>query len=219
MHVWDLFKIIKDTDHSDYHESGDHVNWLIKVDENEKKVYLLFEESNGKRDWLNNLAFPVKPYKKQENTLLVAHGWCNAYKSCNDEIQKAFISKLEEYNGFFPIIAGWSYGGAMAVLAAEDFYFRTKQRPNLITFGAPKPIFGKKSMNHIKESCGIIRQFANVNDCICNLPPFPGYKHINKIKVGNRKFNLIEWFKPKKYHTIYDEESIYVELNKEDKEI
>lgn len=213
MEFWKLFKIIKETDHSEYNESGDNVNWIIKVDHEEKKVRLLFEESNGKRDWLNNLAFPVKPYKKQENVLWVAHGWCNAYKSCNDEIQNTFIKTLEENDGYFPIICGWSYGGAMAILAAEDFYYRTKIRPNLITFGAPKPIFGKKSMNHIINSCGVIKQFANVNDCICNLPPFPGYKHEKKIKVGNRKFNLIEWFRPQKYHTIYDDESVYQNID------
>lgn len=209
MKPWDLFKIIKETDHQVYNESGDHVNWMVRVDDEEKVVRLIFEESNGKRDWLNNLAFPVKPYKKQQNVLWVAHGWCNAYKSCNDEIQEAFIKMLNKHNDYYPEICGWSYGGAMAVLAAEDFYFRTKTKPNVYTFGAPKPIFGKKSKKHVESCCNEIKQYANVNDCVVVMPPFPGYKHINKIKVGNRKFNLIEWFKPKIYHTIYDDESIY----------
>ena len=210
MFVWNLFKLIKNTDKTfTYNDTGDSVNWIVIVDDSEKKVRLLFEESNGKRDWLNNLAFPVKPYKKQQNTLWVAHGWCNAYKSCNDEIQNSFVSTLNKYKDYTPVITGWSYGGAMAVLAAEDFYFRTKIKPVLITFGAPKPIFGKKSKEHIKNCCSIMKQYANVNDLVCCLPPFPGYKHINKVKVGNRKWNLIEWFKPKKYHTIYDDESIY----------
>lgn len=209
MNPWDLFKMIKDTDHSAFDEEGDHVNFMVKVDHDEKIVRLIFEESDGKKDWINNLRFPIKPYKKQENTLWVAYGWGNAYKSCNDQIQDRFIKALSENPEYSPVICGWSYGGAMAVLAAEDFYFRSKIKPTVITFGAPKPIFGKKSKNHIKSCCKEIIQYANVNDCVCILPPFIGYKHINKVKVGARRFNLIEWFKPKIYHTIYDDEKIY----------
>lgn len=209
MRPYDLFKIIKETDHHDYNESGDHVNWMIKVDDKEKVVRLIFEESNGKRDWLNNLTFPVKPYKKQENVLWVASGWCNAYKSCNDEVQNAFIKELYAHDDYSPEISGWSYGGAMAILASEDFYFRTKIKPVVITFGAPKPIFGKQSWKHVLESVEAIYQYADVNDCITIMPPFPGYKHINKVKVGKRKFNLIQWLKPKIYHTTYDDKDVY----------
>ena len=205
----ELFSLIKNTEHSEYNEHGDHVNWLIKIDHEERVIRLLFEESNGKKDWLNNLKFPIRPYKKQENVLWVAKGWGNAYKSCNDTIQTALVSTVNEYKNYGVEIIGWSYGGAMAVLAAEDFHFRTKLKPNVYTFGAPKPIFGKKSKKHIEDCCSEIKQYANVNDCVVIMPPFPGYKHINKIKVGNRKFNLIEWFKPKIYHTIYDDETIY----------
>ena len=204
-----LFSLIKNTKHEEYNESGDSVNWLIKIDHDEKVIRLMFEESNGKRDWLNNLNFPVKPYKKQENVLWVARGWRKAYKSCNDKIQQALIATISDYKNYGVEIIGWSYGGAMAILAAEDFHFRTKLKPTLYTFGAPKPIFGKKSKQYVESCCGEIKQYANVNDCVVIMPPFPGYKHINKIKVGNRKFNLIEWFKPKIYHPIYDDESIY----------
>lgn len=205
----ELFSLIKNTKHEDYNETGDHVNWLIKIDNDEHVIRLLFEESDGKRDWLNNLKFPVRPYKKQESVLWVAKGWGNAYKSCNNEIQNALISTLNEYKNYGVEIVGWSYGGAMALLAAEDFYFRTKLKPNVYTFGAPKPLFGKKSKEYVKSCCNEIKQYVNVNDCIIVMPPFPGYKHLNKVKVGKRKFNLIEWFKPTIYHTIYDDESIY----------
>lgn len=209
MTPWDLFKIIKNTKHEEYREAGDHVNWIVRVDHDEKAVRLYFEESHGKRDWLNNLAFPVKPYKKQVNTLWVAHGWCNAYKSCNNEIQNDFIQNVNKYPEYQAEICGWSYGGAMAVLASEDFYFRTKIKPIVTTFGAPKPIFGKKSWKHIRDCVASINQYADVNDCVTFMPPFPGYKHIRKLKVGKRKFNLIEWFKPKIYHTTYDEKDVY----------
>lgn len=205
----ELFSLIKNTKHEDYNESGDHVNWLIKIDNDEHIVRLLFEESDGKRDWLNNLRFPVKPYKKQENTLWVAKGWGQAYKSCKDDIQTALITTVNDYKNYGVEIIGWSYGGAMAVLAAEDFHFRTKLKPNVYTFGAPKPLFGKKSKKYVESCCGEIKQYANVNDCVVVMPPFPGYKHVNKVKVGKRKFNLIEWCKPKIYHTIYDDEEIY----------
>lgn len=75
----------------------------------------------------------------------VAKGWADAYKSANDLIMEKLISVLKpDYN---VEICGWSYGGAVALLAAEDFYFRTKIKPDVITFGAPKPLFGNKTKN------------------------------------------------------------------------
>lgn len=54
-------------------------------------------------------------------------------------------------DGFTVEVCGWSYGGAMAVLAAEDFNFRTGNNAGVVTFGAPKPLWGRKTWQYIKS--------------------------------------------------------------------
>lgn len=199
----ELFNLIINTKHEDYNEDGDSVNYLIQVDNENKIVRLIFEQSKSKRDWINNFAFPIKPYKNQKNVLLVSRGYARAYKSCNDKIQELFIKKVNENKNYKIEISGWSFGGAMAILAAEDFYYRSNKKANVITFGTPKILFGKKSKEHILESVESIKQYCNINDLVIYLPPFLFYKHINKIKIGNR-FNFFKLFNVFKYHKQYD---------------
>lgn len=186
-----LFNLIEDTE---YETVGIDVQYQIKKIDG--ILYLLFQESTSKKDWEINFDFPVKVYKKQENTILAHRGFVKAWKSCNDIIMDNFIKAItDEYKMINKIvIAGWSYGGAMAQLAAEDLHFRTHIKPVLITYGSPKILFGRKPKKYFtscidKES----KQFANRSDLVTKVPPF--YSTFNRIKLG--KFNLIELFKCK----------------------
>lgn len=204
MKPYDLFNLIKKTKYSTV---GDDVDYYIQVCEEEKIIRLLFEETTSKRDWINNFNFPIKPYKKQQNTLWVARGWAKAYKSANDVIMAEMIAEYRKHTNYKIEIAGWSYGGAMAILAAEDFYFRTNKKTELITFGAPKPLFCKKTQKYVLSCCKKIKQYTHKSDIVPLCPPFFGYKHLNKIKLG--KFNFFNLFKPTKYHTCYGEVALY----------
>ncbi|MBR5932387.1 MAG: hypothetical protein IK002_00215 [Treponema sp.] len=209
MEPWELWKEIY---FSEYTVSGDCVDWTVKVYDDEKTVRLLFQGSNDKHDWINNFNFPVKPYKKQENTLWVAGGWANAYTSCNEIIMEKFIETINKYSdkNYSTEICGYSYGGALALLAAEDLCFRTKIKAHVTTFGAPKPLFGKKTFNYVKSCVLSAKQYANVNDFIPYLVPFYGYRMLNKIKVGD-KFCIFKLFHTNKYHLAYGDPSIYEE--------
>ena len=121
----ELFKLIRD---SEYITIGDAVDFVIKVFDDEKTIRLLFEESTSLRDWKNNFNFPIKPYKNQEN----------------DEIMENLINSYKVYPDYRIEICGWSYGGAISLLAAEDFYYRTKIKPDVITFGLQKLCSVKK---------------------------------------------------------------------------
>lgn len=203
----EYFEVIKN---ANYTKSGDDVDWAIIVDDDRDKIILSFKESNSKRDWINNFNFPIKPYKNQSTCLLVTRGWAKAYKTCNDEVMENLIKQLSNTDKDYHIeIIGWSYGGALAILACEDLYFRTGIKANVITFGAPKVSFGRKTRNYIfTECCNSVHQYANVNDVVTYLPPFPFYKHIMRINVGD-KFNLIKLCKPNIYHTIYGDKELY----------
>lgn len=198
----ELFKLIKKTK---YEKVGDELDYLVQVFDDEKTIRLLFEESTSKRDWQNNLNIPIKPYKNQENTLWVAKGWANAYKSANDLIMQKLISTHKQKPDYNIEICGWSYGGAVALLAAEDFYFRTKIKPDVITFGAPKPLFGNKTKEYVKSCCKNVKQYAHKSDVVSYLPI--GYKQLNRVEVG--KFKLINLFKPETYHCCYGDSSLY----------
>ena len=201
----EYFNLIKSTE---FITSGDDVDWAVVVSDQEKIIRLIFEESTSKRDWINNFNFPIKIYKKQESCLRVARGWGNAYKSCNDVIMEAMIKAVNEHPDYDCEILGWSYGGAMAVIASEDFYFRTKIRADIITFGAPKPLWGRKCHRYVTSCVNNVWQFAHINDCVPLCPPLPGYKMLKKCKIGSG-FSLIKLFKPNIYHLIYGDKELY----------
>ena len=197
----ELFKVI--TNIKDWKTAGDDVQYSIfSLDD---YCYLVFQQSGSKRDWINNFNFPVKLYKNQESCLLVARGWGNAYKSCNDEVMKAFISQL---HGKTPVICGWSYGGAMSVIAAEDFNYRARLKPIVITYGAPKPLFTKKCQSYVMSCVKEVRQYSHVNDVVTLLPPFLGYRRLTTTKIG-KGFCILKLFQPEKYHCIYGNKEEY----------
>lgn len=202
---WDIYNMILKTQ---YTASGDCVDWAVLVDDEERTVWLIFEESDGRRDWINNLKFPTKLYKHQESCMRAACGWGDAWKSCNDEVMNAFIEQVTAHPDYRPHITGWSYGGAMCLYAAEDFNYRTGFRADVTTFGAPKPLWGKKTLDYVYGCCGIVRQWTNRNDCVCALPPFPGYCRLRTDSCGDR-FSLLKWLRPKIYHCLYGDSRIY----------
>lgn len=213
----ELFKVIKNS--GDWIEIGDDVDYKIVVDDNDKIVYLLFKQSDSKRDWQNNFSFTCTMYK---NKLMRIHrGYARAYLSCNDDIMLEFISKVKEHPDYTPVISGWSYGGAMSILAAEDFNFRTREQKTnnicddvdngkkavVFTFGAPKIVGSIKSMKYIKKTLdNRSKQFVNALDIVTICVPLPNYKHIAKVKIGKIKFsNFFKLFKAVEQHTHYDE--------------
>lgn len=200
----ELFELIKATD---YIKSGDDVDWAIYVKDDEQVIYLLFAPSNSKRDWVNNFSFPVKVYKRQESKIKAAMGWRNAWKSCNDLIIQSTAEVVSKHPSYKVIVAGWSYGGAMSLLAAEDFQYRTGIRPSVITFGAPKPFWGRSSIKYLKQVLGEVKEYGHKSDIVTYCPPLPGYKHVNRKSIG--KCSLFGLFKPNKWHCIYGEGGWY----------
>lgn len=194
-----------------YKNVGDDVDYLCFVKDG--IIYLYFESSRTKRDWQNNFNFPRKIYKKQDSCLKVARGWGDAYKSCNDLIMKELIELTEDYPFCPVVIVGHSYGGAMAVLAAEDLHYRTHIMPSVITFGAPKSLFGKNSKKYVESCCAEIVQYQHVHDIVPRLPPFTGYYNVNPKWVGTERWKIWKTFKPS-YHISYGDEKLYKDFLK-----
>lgn len=218
MKTSELYKLIKS---SNYKEVGSAVNYIIApaVDSERKIVYLLFQESCGRVDWWHNLAFIAKAYKMYQNPrMTVHHGFADAYLSANDTIMEELLEFLKSHPGYTVVIAGWSLGGAMAILAAEDLNYRTRTdknnpdtgiKPVLYTYGAPKVAADDVTALYI--SCCIAdesAQFAHKQDIVTHMPPFRRFRHIiEPTWIGPNLHIGTVWglFNPWKYHTRYDE--------------
>ena len=197
----DLYKKLKTGNYKKY---GDDVDFFVDLDPVNYTLNVYFLGSNSKTDWKNNFNFPSKVYKNQQSCLRAHRGFVKAYKSANDylfdemrAISAEFLVPIKDLQVTF---VGHSFGGAMAVLAAEDFFFRFHQKPNIVTFGAPRVFANKKSTKYVESVCEDIFQFAHRNDVVTYLPPF--FRHIKKHKLG--KFKLKGIFQPNIYHLIYD---------------
>ena len=182
-------------------EAGLDVDYVVIPNYPGKEVFLLFQGSGSKLDVKIDLDFPAKVYKKQESCIMAHGGFIKAWKSANDIIMKKFIAECELNPSFTPVIAGHSLGGAMAVLAAEDFYYRTGRKANVVTYGCPNVFYGKKSADYVRGCCNSVIQFAQYNDPIAAIPFC--YRQLNKVKIGE-KFNLFKFiFRGPDYHLGY----------------
>lgn len=208
MKPYELFTFLQNFGHENFITSGDDVQWIVLTDDSEKVIRLIFEESDGKRDWTNNLKFPTKVYKKQNSCLKAARGWGDAYKSCNDEIMSTLIKHTFDIPDYEVQICGWSYGGAMCLLAAEDYHYRTGEKASVITFGAPKPLWGKDTKKYVQSCVKDVKQYTHVNDCIALLPPFIGYTRLSTDYIGSGK-SLFKLLRPRVYHTLYGVKELY----------
>lgn len=190
----------------EYEKVGNDVDVFVDLDPVDYTLQVFFLGSNSDADWETNYDFPCKVYKHQKSCLKAHRGFVKTFKTANDIIAEKITKLTEEFS--IPLedltvtFIGHSFGGAMAILAAEDFCYRTNKKPNLITFGAPKILGNKKSVKYIRSCCDEIFQFAHWNDIVTHVPPF--FYHVKKHRLG--KFNLIGLFKPSIYHLIYGDD-------------
>ena len=139
-----LFQYIKNN--KNWVTTGLDVQFSIQTIKEEQKVYLIFQETRSTFDWKINLLFPAKTYKKY----YIHKGYIKAWRSAKTLVAY-FINEVEK-TGFTPVICGWSYGGAMAVLAAEEYHYQTGKKAEVITFGAPKILYLKRPKKAQKTS-------------------------------------------------------------------
>ena len=141
----ELFQYIKNN--KNWVTTGLDVQFSIQTIKEEQKVYLIFQETRSTFDWKINLLFPAKTYKKY----YIHKGYIKAWRSAKTLVAY-FINEVEK-TGFTPVICGWSYGGAMAVLAAEEYHYQTGKKAEVITFGAPKILYFKRTKKAFAGRC------------------------------------------------------------------
>lgn len=205
MKDFELFNKIRS---ANYTRTGKNCDWYIEFNEESNTIYLLFQESVG-WDWFYNFLawpIPVRPYKGMKKKWLAHYGLIRVYRSARDTIIQAVKDKYKE--GMKIIVGGFSHGGGLAQLAAEDICFQLDYKPEVVIFGSMRPFMGKKSLQHAMEcyDMNTSRSYQNGTDIVPYLPPYGKtlpFKHIGE------KFNIFKIFIAGKYHQGYGEEKLY----------
>ena len=212
------FYDIKNT--SDYQVVGEDIDYKVFVDAEKKEIVLLFKESDSREDWKHNFQFLPWPLKltgkgvklmneritDKGKIVWTTRGYACAYKSTNAVPVQELLEQSAKHLDYDIVIRGWSFGSAMAKIAARHLIylfhaFRPKYTiDELTTYGDVKcwanPFYSAK------KDCKRIREYVTANDLVTWAVPF--YRRDTKCKVGPR-FSICRLFQTEYNHTHYEE--------------
>lgn len=203
----EMFQFICNSENN-YKENGDDLDWLIHEDDD--TLYLVFQPSRSASDWVNNFDIGIRMYDHNGVKLYIHRGFARCYRSGNDMVMKEFLPRVEKAKGKKIVITGWSFGGAMSVLAAEDLFFRTGIKADVITFGAPNvaAFWSKATKKALFDSINSLTQYARVGDIVPICPPFFS-KLKSPIKIGKFSFKMFPIIMQKALHKDYSNPELY----------
>lgn len=195
------FDDIKHT--KDYKTIGDDVDYKVYIDDEAEEVVLLFEESDSKTDWKNNLLILPWPLKlelaySKYKTVWTTYGYAKAYDSTNMVPVFELMQKAAEAPAYKVCVRGWSFGSAMAKIATRHLEALGCEVDELTTYGDVKcwtnPFYKAKATR--------VREYTTPNDMVTWAVPF--FHRDKKCQVGPR-LRLCELFHSEEYHKHYEE--------------
>ncbi len=164
-------------------------------------LYLLFQWSRGAIDWKNNLDFPAVPYRDMPDRFLCHRGFLKVWKSAEPYISEI----LRESSAGQITVAGYSHGGALAMLCHEYVWFTYPNRRKTLTgvgFGAPRVLWRIPGTLWPAERWERFTVVRNTDDIVTHLPPaFLGYRHVgNLLTVGEAgRYSAVDAHRPEAY--------------------
>lgn len=155
------------------------------VVETEDELIVMFPGSNSVVDWKINFHFWKRPYHNMPEFYTVHSGFIREWK----EIENFFLSLVRDTTKTITIV-GHSYGGAMAILMAEDVWFTYPERRNkirLVTIGAPR-VYGWLGIHVVRKRFPHATLYWNSMDIVPCVPLFTmGYCHpVRRTHIGSR---------------------------------
>ena len=207
MKPWELYEYQKNLD---YKTNTLDYDWRVKVENEEQTIYVFSQFSTSTLDWIVNFLFFFIPQIRRWYVYFACLGWQTAFNSCKGLMMNEVMSAMNLFPGYKVVCCGHSYGGAGSVLVGIEIFFQTGIRPDLITFGAPKPLvfFITKLISRLFFNKVV--QYAHKADIVTYMPPLPGYWNVKVKRIG--KFNLKDLlFNSAKMHTCYGDKSLYKE--------
>lgn len=201
------------------------VNYEIFYEEDRDVIQINFQKTNDNSDWFANIVeFSSKYYDSisfegQKLQLRVHHGWGEMYKTIKHEIRDIWSTLKSEHPNAETEIIGWSLGSSQAMLCAQDLNYNFGLKPVLITYGSVRPFRytyrnSKQTKRYLGQLCRITYNFANRNDIVTYMPPFPGCTMVRRVDLGREKRTLRRLLNPTYYHTIYDEPTLYKRIRR-----
>ena len=207
MKPWNLYKFQKTLT---YNSNIFDYNWCVRVIHDEKTIYVSTECSTTIRDWIFNLLFFLIPQVRRWYVYFTCFGWQTAFKSCKEIVMNEVLLAMNTFPDYKVVCVGHSYGGAASVLVGIEIFFAAGKKADLVTFGAPKPLFSIITRYITRLFFNKVTQYAHKCDIVSYMPPLLGYWNVKVIRLG--KFSLKGLFHPEIYHQCYDDESLYREL-------
>lgn len=133
---------------------------------------LYFQCSNGASDWRYNFMAAEDVYKNSDIEFIGHKGFNELWESVRHDIEKLSFRR----------ICGYSQGGALAVLAHENYYHRFGFEPDVtITFGCPPSI--KSPSDALRSRFSHLVNWHNPRDIVYYAPMLIGYQHVGQCNV------------------------------------
>jgi len=174
-------QLFESTLHGPWKTAGKDTQY--KITDSKSHRLLSFEGSVSAQDWRDNFAFPVKPYRFQSIPWLAHGGFVRAWKAAQDQIMTEIHKDL---NDRLLLIAGYSHGGAIAVLGHEDCFYNGLD-PDTDIFGSPRVLW--LPGQEIRKRFDKLTAHRTKGDVVGHLPPFLlGYTHVGKLnRIGSSR--------------------------------
>ncbi|MCL2381343.1 MAG: hypothetical protein FWC64_07080 [Treponema sp.] len=208
MHPSKLFDLIHTR--RNYRHIGRELSYKFFIDRANRVIYLCFQGSNGLSDWLHNfLAIPkrMEPYK--DCGWFVHTGFARVWLSGNDVVMEELRTYTERLSGFKVVFCGFSHGGPLAMLAAQNWNDITGTRCECVIFGSPKLAWGDNAQRILNNSM-FLTNWINPADAVTTVPLHRwGFRHFRKDLVKVRNIPILSLFRVSKHHQIYSDARIY----------
>lgn len=143
-----------------YKKIGNDLDYAVIIDHDLKLVILQFQETTSKTDWKNNFSFLPCRLKLDGLHIWTTRGYARAYSNIPIE---EFKTSCVDYPDYDRVIKGWSFGSAMAKLAAVHFTYSGVVLDELTTFGDVKCFLNPfRKIKNTKR----IREYVTINDFV-----------------------------------------------------
>jgi len=141
----------------------------------------------------------------------VHKGFARVWLSGNDTVMEELREKTERLLGFRLVFCGFSHGGPLAMLAAQNWHHRTGERCECVTFGSPKLAWGDAAQR-VLQNAMILTNWINRADAVTEVPFRRwGFRHVLEHLVKIRMIPILSKLRISKHHQIYNRPEIYPE--------